>query len=205
VSSGLIARGVALAVVDLFEPVVVDAGEHEVPVSAPSAADLALEHDDSKLATEGSGELINLRAPQLGSRLRTIVRRGDAICRGLLAVGSGLVSAKGPLRGIDFRAVAIGCCVIAIGGGLVRVRHGAWVCITARSSPVNGPPLSRIESGTAIFPMSCIVAADSMSAARFRFHPRTIAICPHSQGIRTMRWPSASSRNSTARSRRLIT
>jgi len=53
----------------------------------PSAVDLALEHDHSKLAAEGAGEVIELRVPQLGSRLLVIVRGGSAICRSLLAVG----------------------------------------------------------------------------------------------------------------------
>ena len=72
----------AVAVVDLFESVDVDVGEHESRVSVASAVDLALEREQSKLATQRAGELIDLRAAQLGSRLLAIVRGGEAICRG---------------------------------------------------------------------------------------------------------------------------
>jgi hypothetical protein len=110
VSQQSVTCGMAFAVVDLFEPVDVDAGEHEAPVSAPSAVDLALERDHSKLASEGAGELIDLPTSQLGSRLRAIVGGGDAICRGLLSVADraltvagSLVSIGGPLLGLSLR------------------------------------------------------------------------------------------------------
>ncbi len=133
VSQQLVTCGMAFAVVDLFEPVDVDVGEHEASVSALSSVDLAVERDHSKLASEGAGELIDLRASQLASRPLAIARSADAICGGLVAVGyrlltvaGSLVSIAGPLLGVDLgqiairrRVIAVGGRVIAVGGGLI--------------------------------------------------------------------------------------
>ena len=129
VSQQFVTCGMAFAVVDLFEPVDVDVGEHEASVSAPSAVDLAVERDHSKLASEGAGELVDLRASQLASRPLAIARNDDAICRGLVAVGyraltvtGSLVSIAGPLLSLDLGQIAIRRRVIAVGGGLVSAK-----------------------------------------------------------------------------------
>jgi hypothetical protein len=49
ISQQRVARRVALAVVDLLEPVDVDEGEHQASVRGPSAVDLALERGHSEL------------------------------------------------------------------------------------------------------------------------------------------------------------
>jgi len=132
VSQQRVARRMALAIVDLLEPVDVDVGEDEASVSVPSAVDLVLERDYSKLAPESAGELIELGVSQLGSRVLAIVRGGSAVGRRELAVGrrepavglavgGGLASIRGPLVGLRLGPVAISRGVVAVGGGLVDV------------------------------------------------------------------------------------
>lgn len=75
-----------------------------------SAVDLSLERDQSKPVAEGVSERIDLRTPEFGACLLTIVGSGHAICRGLLPVSC--------------RALAVGGNLISVGGPLVRVDLG---------------------------------------------------------------------------------
>src|SRR5439155_3336942 len=60
-----VARGMALAVVELLESVDVHEGEYEPSVSVSSAIDLVFEGGHPEVASVGASELIELSPPEL--------------------------------------------------------------------------------------------------------------------------------------------
>ncbi|MEO6857549.1 MAG: hypothetical protein ABI323_03050 [Solirubrobacteraceae bacterium] len=122
VSQQRVARRVTLAVIDLLEPVDVDVGEHQTSVSVPSTVDLAPNLDHSKLATEDAGEMVELRASQIGSRLLAIRRRVHAIRRRVHAIGGRERAVHLTMAAISCRVNPVVCRVLAVGRVLVSVR-----------------------------------------------------------------------------------
>jgi hypothetical protein len=82
-----------LAVVDLLEPIDVNERKHESSASMPGTVDLTFEREHAKLATERTGELIELRVHELVFGLLAIALGGSAIRGGTLTV-------RGPERAL---------------------------------------------------------------------------------------------------------
>ena len=81
-----VARGMALAVVDLLELVDVDEGEDETAGAVTSTVDLPLECEHSQSAAQRAGEWIELRLFQRLFQKLAIPGRGRAIRSGAFAV-----------------------------------------------------------------------------------------------------------------------
>jgi hypothetical protein len=78
--------GMSLSIVDRFEPVDIDIGEHELHSVSPRAIDITRQHDQSELSSEGTGQLIDLRVPQISPGLLEITHGSGAVRSGLVAV-----------------------------------------------------------------------------------------------------------------------
>lgn len=116
-----VAGCVALAVVDLLEPVHVDVGQHETSVPVPGAVDLAPERDRSELAAVGAGEVVVLCLIERGPSTLAVARGGSTIRPGLLTIGCRMLAIDGSLISIGGPLISLGLELIPIGGHLIAV------------------------------------------------------------------------------------
>ena len=92
----MVAGGVPVPVVDALEAVDVDEGDDEAPVAAPRAIDLVGQRQPAHLPAERSGQVVKVRAVQVGlqplalaSGLGSVGRGPCPICGGTSPVGFG--------------------------------------------------------------------------------------------------------------------
>ena len=118
-----IASRVTLAVVDLLEPVDVDVGENQMPVSVARAVDVALDQQQSDLASKRAGELIKLRASQVSSPQAVIPVRASASFDRRLAIVGRVRTVSGAFGPVD--GPLIGCRLVeaVVRDGFVSVRR----------------------------------------------------------------------------------
>jgi hypothetical protein len=91
-----VARGMTLAVVDLFETVDVNEGEHELSITVSRTVDLLLKRDHPQPPSKRAGERIELRESELLCGLLTVARRQSAVRRGLRSVSRRACSISTP-------------------------------------------------------------------------------------------------------------
>ena len=82
----MVAGGVPIPVVDELQAVDVGEDDDEAPIAPPSAVDLVVERKPAHLATEGSGEIVKVRAQQFGLQPRPLASGTIfALCRPVFA------------------------------------------------------------------------------------------------------------------------
>jgi hypothetical protein len=137
-----IAGAMTMTVIDLLQPVDIDVSENQLPVAVTRAVDLTLEQQQPDLATERTGELIQLRASQIISPQPVITVRAGAILDRRLAISGGVRAVSRAFAAVDGPLIGRRLVDVAVRHGLISV-SGSALAVHGRLHAIRSPLLSR--------------------------------------------------------------
>ena len=127
-----------LAIVDLLELVNIDVGQDEKAVRTVSAVKLTPEQKHPDPAAKRTGQMIELRKPQLSPRVLIITLSLEPVGDTVLAVDGGTLAVTGRLATVRGTLVGLGLRLNTIRGVVVPI-GGSKRSVLSSPSSVHGP------------------------------------------------------------------